>query len=54
MQKFLERQIKAFVRKDDQASRLMQVSGIGAISASAIVYTINNSRIFHNDRQFTT
>ena len=48
----LERQIKAFVRKDDQASRLMEVSGIGAITASAIVCTVGNGRTFRNGRQF--
>jgi len=48
----LERQIKAFVRKNPLALRLMQVSGIGAITASAIVCTIGNGRFFHNGRQF--
>ena len=48
----LERQIKAFVRKDEHAARLMQVSGIGAITASAIVCTIGNGRTFRNGRQF--
>jgi len=48
----LERRIKAFVRHNDQATRLMQVSGIGAITASAIVCTVGNGRTFRNGRQF--
>jgi len=47
-----DRQVKAFVRNDERAQRLSQVSGIGPITASAIVATVGNGRDFKNGRQF--
>lgn len=47
-----DRQINAFVREDLRAKRLVQVNGIGPITASAIVATIGNGRDFKNGRQF--
>lgn len=47
-----DRQIKAFVRADERASRLAEVNGIGVITASALVATIGNGHDFHNGRQF--
>ena len=47
-----DRQIKAFVRADERASRLTAVHGIGVITASALVATIGNDHDFRNGRQF--
>lgn len=47
-----DRQINQFVREDERAQRLAQVSGIGSLTASAIVATIGNGRCFKNGRQF--
>lgn len=47
-----DRQIGLFVRDDERAQRLIQVTGIGVLTASAIVATIGNGRDFKNGRQF--
>lgn len=47
-----DRQIKALVRDDPNATRLAQIHGIGPITASALVATIGNGRDFVNGRQF--
>lgn len=47
-----DRQIKQFVREDERAQRLAQVTGIGVTTASAIVATVGNGRDFKNGRQF--
>ena len=47
-----DRQLKAFVRDDARAARLAEVSGIGTVTASAIVATIGNGQGFKNGRQF--
>jgi len=47
-----DRQIKAYVREHEAARRLVQVPGIGAITAAALVATIGNGRDFANGRQF--
>lgn len=47
-----DRQIKQFVRDDERAQRLAQVTGIGVTTASAIVATVGNGRDFKNGRQF--
>jgi transposase len=47
-----DRQIKAYVRAHEAARRLVQVPGIGAITAAALVATIGNGRDFANGRQF--
>jgi transposase len=47
-----DRQIKAFVREDEAAQRLSDVSGIGALTASALVATVGDGRDFKNGRQF--
>lgn len=46
-----DRKIEAHVRRDPRAQRLVQVNGIGSITASAIVATIGNGRDFKNGRQ---
>lgn len=47
-----DQQIRAHVRTDDRASRLMQLAGIGSLTASAIVATVGQGRDFCNGRQF--
>lgn len=47
-----DRQMGLFVREDERAYRLTQVTGIGVLTASAIVATIGNGRDFKNGRQF--
>ena len=47
-----ERQIAAFVRNDVRARRLLEVNGIGPVTASALVATVGNARDFKNGRQF--
>jgi len=46
------RQISAFVREDTRAKQLTLISGIGPITASAIVATIGDGHLFRNGRQF--
>lgn len=46
------RRIEAHVRRDDRVKRLCEISGIGPITASALVATIGNGRDFKNGRQF--
>jgi transposase len=47
-----DRQISQFIREDERARRLMQINGIGPITASAIVATVGNGHDFKNGRQF--
>jgi len=47
-----ERKIKALNRADDRIQRLMQIQGVGPITASAIVATVGNATVFKNGRQF--
>ena len=47
-----DRQIQQFVHSDPRAQRLTRVSGIGVLTASAIVATIGNGHDFKNGRQF--
>jgi transposase len=47
-----DRQINQFVRYDERACRLLQVTGISVLTASAIVANIGTGRDFKNDRQF--
>ena len=44
--------IQARVKADEQAKRLMQVPGIGPISASATLATVGDIRSYDNARQF--
>jgi len=47
-----DRQINQFIRDDERAGRLIQINGIGPITASAIVATVGNGHDFKNGRQF--
>lgn len=49
----LDKQIHAFVKANDTASRLMSIPGIGPITASALVATTGDPRLFKNSRQFS-
>ena len=47
-----DQQIQAQARLSEPAKRLMQIRGIGATTALAIVATVGNAREFKNGRQF--
>jgi transposase len=47
-----ERELEQYARRDERAKRIRQVSGIGPISASAIVASVADAREFNNGRQF--
>jgi transposase len=47
-----DRRIACFVREMPAAQRLMQLEGIGPISATALVATVGEAREFANGRQF--
>jgi len=47
-----DREIEAQARLSEPARRLMQIRGIGATTALAIVATVGNAREFKNGRQF--
>jgi len=48
----LERQIKAAVREDEAAYRIMQIPGVGPITASAVVAAVADLRQFRSGRGF--
>ena len=47
-----DRKINAFNRADERAQRIMQINGVGPITASAIIATVGNATLFKNGRQF--
>ena len=47
-----DRKVNAFVREDVRCQRLMQLNGVGPMTASAIVATVGDARVFKNGRQF--
>ncbi len=47
-----DRKIKAHVRSDPRAVKIVSLNGVGPITASAIVATIGNGHDFKNGRQF--
>jgi transposase len=47
-----ERQIAQVARQQAAAKRLMQVEGVGPITATAIVATVGDAKAFHHGRQF--
>lgn len=48
----LDLRVEHWARQDDAASRLMQLEGIGPLTASALVATAGNGSAFKNGRQF--
>jgi transposase len=47
-----DRRIEALVRESDAAKRLLQIPGIGPITASALVASVGDAKMFSNGRQF--
>ena len=47
-----DRQIAQVARQNDAAKRLMQVEGVGPITATAVVATVGDAKAFHQGRQF--
>ena len=47
-----EREIEAHAKRDERALRIQALSGIGPVTASAIVATVQEAKEFHSGRQF--
>ena len=47
-----ERQITQLARQNEAAKRLMQLEGVGPITATALVATVGDAKAFHRGRQF--
>jgi transposase len=47
-----ERRISQLAKQDAAASRLMQIEGVGPITASALVASVGNARLFRSGREF--
>lgn len=47
-----DRQIAQFARESEAARRLMEIEGIGPVTATALVATVGDARVFENGRQF--
>jgi transposase len=50
--KELEREINAWHREDTASQRLQAIPGIGPLTASALVASVGDAKVFHNGRQF--
>lgn len=48
----LDRRVAQWAKQDQTAARLMELEGIGALTASALVATAGNCNSFRNGRQF--
>ena len=48
----LEREINAWHREDMASKRLLGIPGIGPLTASALVASVGDAKVFHNGRQF--
>jgi transposase len=48
-----DRRIAQVARQSEAAKRLMQVEGVGPITATAVVATVGDATTFHHGRQFT-
>jgi transposase len=48
----LEREINVWHREDSASQRLQAIPGIGPITASALVASVGDAKVFHNGRQF--
>jgi transposase len=48
----LEREINAWHREDSASQRLQAIPGIGPLTASALVASVGDAKLFHNGRQF--
>jgi transposase len=47
-----DHRIECFAQQMEPATRLMEIGGIGAVTATAIVATVGEARLFKNGRQF--
>lgn len=47
-----DRRVDQLARQTEPVQRLMQVPGVGPVTATAVVATVSNARAFTNDRQF--
>lgn len=47
-----DRRVDQLVRQTEPAQRLMQMPGVGPVTATAVVATVGNARAFTNGRQF--
>lgn len=47
-----DRQIAEFARASEPARRLMEIEGIGPLTATALVASVGNARVFESGRQF--
>ena len=47
-----DRKVEQLAREDEVACRLMQVEGIGPLTATALVASVGDARLFKNGRQF--
>lgn len=47
-----ERELEQHARRDERAKRIQKLSGVGPISASAIVASVSHAHEFRNGRQF--
>lgn len=47
-----DRKIHHLNKQDERTQRLMQINGVGEVTASAIVATVGDARVFKNGRQF--
>ena len=48
----LEREINTWHREDTASQRLQAIPGIGPLTASALVASVGDAKVFHNGRQF--
>ena len=48
----LEKQLKEFAKNNEDVKRLMTIKGVGIISATAIVSTVGDAKLFSSSRQF--
>ena len=49
-----DRKINQLNKEDERTQRLMQISGVGPITASALVATVGDASVFKNGRQFAS
>lgn len=47
-----DRRIAALARTSEPAQRLMQIEGVGPVTATAIVASVGDAKVFRNGRQF--
>jgi transposase len=47
-----DRRIAALARASEPVQRLMKIEGVGPITATALVASVGDAKVFHNGRQF--